>query len=452
MKRLFSLLLVLLLPCSAAFAQPDAVARALADLNTRLGTNLALTDLDDWRWSENVYQDASLGCPQEGVAAAQVVTTGYQVTLIYGGTAYDYRATDAGALFLCSTASRSAPTVPPMPTPTFAPPSDELIGIDTATAVAQLAQLPAAGRPILAWSPDGTAITVAASELPDAPDAPTTDVLLYDALDPTNAAQTITYPAPVTTLAYGSDANGVFTVSGHEDGTVLVTPDEGESRVLEGDPTEILGAIRLLAVRPDGAQVAVVTDPRQGVYVWDTATADLIAYYAADLEINAVAFSPDNATLAWGDVRGFVTFAAPGVVEGVASIEQVSLTPVLSLAFDPTSETRLAVGSQDGLIRIWNAETRRVAGVMDNGTDDTVYALAFSPDGTILASAGGTIEGPTRDNSIRLWDSTTFAVLQGLTGHRAAVRALTFSPDGTWLASVAEDDTLRLWGVAAAAG
>jgi WD40 repeat protein len=89
---------------------------------------------------------------------------------------------------------------------------------------------------------------------------------------------------------------------------------------------------------------------------------------------------------------------------------------------------------------------------MDNGTDDTVNALAFSPDGSLLAAAGGTTEGLTRDNSIRLWDSTTFVVLQGLTGHRAAVRALAFNPDGTRLASVAEDDTLRLWGVAAASG
>jgi WD40 repeat protein len=453
LKRLFSLLLLLLLPLNAAFAQPEVVTRALADLNARLGTNLAITDLDDWRWSENVYDDASLGCAQEGTVAAQVVTIGYQITLVYGGTSYDYRADEAGtALFLCSTGTSSAPTMPPLPTPTFPAPSDDLIGIDTASGVAQIAQLEAAGRPILAWSLDGNSIAVAAGELPLAPDAPTADVLLYDALDPTNAAETITFPVPVTALAYGSDANGSFTVSGHEDGTVLITPDEGESRVLEGDATEILGAIRLLAVRPDGAQVAVVTDPRQGVYVWDTATAALVAYYAADLEINALAFSPDNATLAWGDVRGFVSFAAPGVVEGVASIEQISLTPVLALAFDPIGGARLAVGSEDGLIRMWNVEQRTVSGAMDNGTDDTVNALAFSPDGSLLAAAGGTTEGLTRDNSIRLWDSTTFVVLQGLTGHRAAVRALAFNPDGTRLASVAEDDTLRLWGVAAASG
>ncbi len=452
MRRLFCIFLLLLIPISAAFAQPDAVTRALADLNTRLGTNLALTDLADWSWSQSVYDDASLGCRLEGVAAAQVVTVGYQIILVHAGSSYDYRADEAGNLFLCTIGSTSLPTVPPIPTPTFVPPSEDVIAINTASAVGQIAQLEAGGRPILAWSPDGASITVAAGELPDAPDAPTPDVLLYNALDTASAAQTISFPAPVTALAYGTGTEGVFMVSGHDDGTVLVTPEEGESRVLEGEPTEILGAIRILAIRPDGAQIAAVTGERQGVYVWDTATAALVAYYPADLVVNALAYSPDNATLAWGDVQGIVSFAAPGVVSGIASAEQISLTGVTALAFNPVTGAQLAVGSEDGLIRLWNNETRQVASVLDNGTDDNIAALAYSPDGTLLAAAGGTTEGLTRDNSIRLWNIDTFQVLQGLPGHQAAVRVVAFNADGTRLASVSDDNTLRLWAVAAAAG
>lgn len=451
MKHLILTILLMLLPLRSAFAQPNAIQIALDDLNTRLGTTLTLTDLNDWRWSESVYNDASLGCPQEGVMAAQVVTIGYQVILSYQGTIYDYRADQAGNLFLCSTTTTSVPT-PAIPTPTFAPPSDEIIGVMTASAVAEVARLPAAGRPLLAWSPDGAVLAVASLDSETDADAPTNRALLYDARDLAAAPDILTLPAPVTALVYGEDETGAFLVTGHDDGTVLLTPSAGESRVLEGAPTEILGEIRLLAVRPDGGQVAAVTAQPQGVYVWATQSAALIAYYAADLTINALAFSADNATLAWGDVRGVVSFAAPGVVNGVASSQQISLTPVTALAFEPIEGARLAVGSEEGLIRLWNIATQAVSGIYDNGTGDTVNALAFSRDGALLASGGGTTEGRTRDNSVRLWNVSGFAVLQGLTGHQAAVRAVAFSPDGTRLASVADDSTLRIWAVAEAAG
>lgn len=446
------LALLLMLPLGGVLAQPEVVNQALADLNTRLGLALTLNDVN-WDWSQNVYDDASLGCPQEGVAAAQVVTIGYQITFTYEQTLYDYRANEAGNLFLCLTSTSSAPTAQPLATPTFAAPSQDVIGVTTASAVAQLAQWDVIGRPILAWSVDGTSLAVTGGTPPSEDDAPGSDLLLFDApLTVTTASRTVQLPAPITALAFGASADATFRVSGHEDGTVLLTPDNGDARVLEGAPTEILAAIRLLAIRPDGGQVAVVTEPRQGVYVWDTASGALIAYYAADLAINALAFSPDSTTLAWGDVRGFVSFAAPGAVDGVVSVEQISLTPVTALAYNPKQLIQLAVGSEDGLIRLWNTETRETVGILDNATDDNISALAFSPDGSVLAAAGGTVDGLTRDNSIRLWDTTTLNVLQGLPGHAAAVRALAFNPDGTRLASIADDDTLRLWGVSEAAG
>lgn len=70
----------------------------------------------------------------------------------------------------------------------------------------------------------------------------------------------------------------------------------------------------------------------------------------------------------------------------------------------------------------------------------TYNALAFSPDGSLLAT--GTGEG-----DVRIWDVNTGNLLQTMTGHKYAVRYVLFSPDGTMIASGASDNTARVWQV-----
>ncbi|MCC7447154.1 MAG: FHA domain-containing protein [Anaerolineae bacterium] len=71
-----------------------------------------------------------------------------------------------------------------------------------------------------------------------------------------------------------------------------------------------------------------------------------------------------------------------------------------------------------------------------------VQAMAFSPDGQYLASAGA-------DGVVRVWATTTGNIVGVLKGHIGAVYSLMFSPDGKQLASAGTDGTVYLWDVAA---
>jgi hypothetical protein len=121
MRRiLFGILLMCLLIPALAAAQdyPPQVQKALDDLNARLGLQLTLKDFN-WRYSQKIFSDASLGCPQPGIAYVQANTPGYQVELDVKGLTWDYRvSSDLSRVTLCSPLATPTPT----PRPTYPPP------------------------------------------------------------------------------------------------------------------------------------------------------------------------------------------------------------------------------------------------------------------------------------------------------------------------------------------
>ena len=114
---------------------------------------------------------------------------------------------------------------------------------------------------------------------------------------------------------------------------------------------------------------------------------------------------------------------------------------VRTLAFSPVNET-LAAGTEDGLIHLLEVNGGATSWSADQGR---IQALAFSPDGGLLATGGTT-------SDIRLWvlDAGRQTPDAGpvLQGHEGPVNTLAFSPDGSKLASGSADHSVQIWDIA----
>jgi WD40 repeat protein len=120
------------------------------------------------------------------------------------------------------------------------------------------------------------------------------------------------------------------------------------------------------------------------------------------------------------------------------SVFAETLSSVVAVAFSPDGKL-LATADVNGLVRLWEVRDRKQI-LVCKGHTSWVHAIAFSPDGQYLISG-------SEDQTLRLWDVSTGECLKTFTGHSSRVWSVAFNPQGTTVASGSHDYTVRLWNV-----
>ena len=213
---------------------------------------------------------------------------------------------------------------------------------------------------------------------------------------------------------------------------------------------DLSGLVRCVAFSPDGSML--IAGSNDGTLeVWNSVTGEFLHNKSGQVQVLCTAFSPDGTLLAYAGAREIgVKILAARTWEECYAFEARHTN--CGLAFSPDG-SKLAVGGHEEFIRVWDLNTGKELKALKADVS-RVTSIAFSPDGTVLASAadGSHTKHTESDTTIWFWTVETGELLHVLKPHCRGVSSVDFNRDGTLLASGSWDSTIKIWDMSGVTG
>ncbi len=206
------------------------------------------------------------------------------------------------------------------------------------------------------------------------------------------------------------------------------------------------GPVQAVAASADGKLMATESND-QSVRLWDASSGTLRRVFETGEWKNfaprarALALSPDGlvvASSAYQSVRRWDTRTGavlPPLVRPDGD--------VYALAFSPDGSL-VAGGGEDKLVRIWDARSTKIVRTLAGHTGP-VFGISFSKDGKTLETSAQRADA--HGSEAKVWDVATGKLKQSFDTLTGEPFAVALSPDAETLASGGDDNTLRLWNV-----
>jgi geranylgeranyl transferase type-2 subunit beta len=241
----------------------------------------------------------------------------------------------------------------------------------------------------------------------------------------------------------------VSTVGFHPAGNLLATGSyDRTAAIWDGKTGKLVrrleghrGAVLAVAFSSDGTTLA--TGSIDGtVKLWNVSTGALAHTLAGHKSwVSSLAYRADGDSLFSGSSDGAIVAWSTKTNEPLYTIDATK-AEVRSTAVSRDGSL-LAAGLRYGTVKVWTIADRKERLTLP-GHGDTC-AVAFSPDGKLLASSEGDWN---RGGMVRLHDAKSGKLL-GRFEHTGEVLTLAFSPDGRSIAAGAADKSVKVWTLAA---